>query len=110
MKGQLFLNLKNIPLILLQLNSKLLSFINISLKSGENKTFAQFPAHYIENLPCKVDTKFIGPASEIVNKIGNFINGDLVAHEVEKEIDQLVYQHYSLTDEEIEIVESSFSR
>src|SRR5690606_33393709 len=41
---------KFLKLILLQLNSKLFGFIHKCQTSGENKAFAQFPGHYVEDL------------------------------------------------------------
>ncbi|WP_276980069.1 TaqI-like C-terminal specificity domain-containing protein, partial [Flavobacterium filum] len=89
---------KYLTLILLQLNSKLFDFIHKSLTTGENKAFAQFPAHYVEHLPCRIDESLIGEANMLYEK-------RLSDNSIENQIDQLVYQLYDLTEEEIKIVE-----
>ena len=93
-------NAKLLPLILLQLNSKLFDFIHKSLTTGENKAFAQFPAHYVETLPCRIDIALIEKSKTLLQQRETNEN-------VENEIDQLVYQLYKLTDEEIETIEES---
>ena len=91
-------NAKLLPLILLQLNSKLFDFIHKSLTTGENKAFAQFPAHYVETLPCRIDNSLIEKSIKLFQQREN-------DESVENQIDQLVYQLYELTEEEIKIVE-----
>ncbi len=91
-----------IPLVLAQLNSKLFDFIHTTLTSGENKVFAQFPAHYVESLPCKINTDFIEQAKLLIDRRMNE-KGNQIA--IETQIDQLVYALYNLTAEEIAIVE-----
>ncbi|MFN6378546.1 MAG: Eco57I restriction-modification methylase domain-containing protein [Flavobacteriales bacterium] len=87
-----------LPLILLQLNSKLFDFIHKSLTTGENKAFAQFPAHYIETLPCRIDNALIEKSKMLLQLRETDEN-------VENQIDQLVYELYGLTEEEIKTVE-----
>lgn len=89
---------KVLPLILFQLNSKLFDFIHKALTTGENKAFAQFPAHYIEALPCRIDNSLIEKSMKLFHQREN-------NESIEIQIDQLVYQLYELTDEEIKIVE-----
>jgi adenine-specific DNA-methyltransferase len=91
---------KLLPLILLQLNSKLFDFIHKSLTTGENKAFAQFPAHYVETLPCRIDNSFVEKSTKLFQQRENDPS-------VENQIDQLVYKLFDLTPEEITIVESS---
>ncbi|MDP3148028.1 MAG: TaqI-like C-terminal specificity domain-containing protein [Ignavibacteria bacterium] len=100
-------NKKMLPLILIQLNSKLFSFIHNSLTSGVSKAFAQFPAHYIETLPCKLEENFLLKAKSLVDKIlfAKKKNPEADTSALETEIDKLVYQLYGLTEEEIKIVE-----
>ncbi|ADY51155.1 putative type IIS restriction/modification enzyme [Pseudopedobacter saltans DSM 12145] len=87
-----------LPLILLQLNSKLFDFIHKSLTTGENKAFAQFPAHYVETLPCRIDNSLIEKSIKLFQQRAN-------DESVENQIDQLVYQLYELSEEEIKIIE-----
>lgn len=91
---------KLLPLILLQLNSKLFDFIHKSLTTGENKAFAQFPAHYVETLPCRIDNALIEKSKTLLQQREN----DEI---VENQIDQLVYKLYDLTEEEIKIIEEA---
>ncbi|WP_114750495.1 DUF7149 domain-containing protein [Pleomorphovibrio marinus] len=91
---------KLLPLILLQLNSKLFDFIHKSLTTGENKAFAQFPAHYVETLPCRIDNALIEKSKMLLQQRETNENA-------ENQIDQLVYQLYELTEEEIKIIENS---
>ncbi|MFM2386690.1 MAG: hypothetical protein RL660_1447 [Bacteroidota bacterium] len=91
---------KLLPLILLQLNSKLFDFIHKSLTTGENKAFAQFPAHYVETLPCRIENALIEKSKMLLQQRETNENA-------ENQIDQLVYQLYELTEEEIEIVEGN---
>ena len=93
-----------IPLILAQLNSKLFDFIHRTLTSGENKAFAQFPAHYVESLPCKINIDFIDRAKKLVETREQAKNDPT---DIEFQIDQLVYELYGLTNEEIKIVEGT---
>jgi hypothetical protein len=95
-----------LSLILLQLNSKLFDFIHSFLTSGENKPFAQFPAHYIKKLPCKIDNAILYKADILLKQIENLSIGETTNIEVENEIDFFVYKLYGLTEEEIQIVES----
>ncbi|MDP1814570.1 MAG: TaqI-like C-terminal specificity domain-containing protein [Leadbetterella sp.] len=89
---------KLLPLILLQLNSKLFDFIHKSLTTGENKAFAQFPAHYVETLPCRIDNSLIERSLKLFQQ-------RVSDESLENQIDQLVYQLYGLTKEEIKIIE-----
>ncbi|MFP4288887.1 MAG: Eco57I restriction-modification methylase domain-containing protein [Bacteroidales bacterium] len=89
---------KLLPLILLQLNSKLFDFIHKSLTTGENKAFAQFPAHYVETLPCRIDNTLIEKSKMLLEQRATNEN-------TENQIDKLVYQLYDLTEEEIKIIE-----
>jgi hypothetical protein len=91
---------KLLPLILLQLNSKLFDFIHKSLTTGENKAFAQFPAHYVETLPCRIDNALIEKSKTLLQQR----ESDEI---VESQIDQLVYQLYELTEDEIKIIENA---
>ena len=75
-------------------------FIHKSLTTGANKAFAQFPGHFVEALPCKIDNDFI-------KKSETLLHSRELDENVENEINQLVYQLYDLTAEEIAIIENS---
>ncbi|MBO0937910.1 Eco57I restriction-modification methylase domain-containing protein [Fibrella sp. HMF5335] len=98
---------KYISLFLAQLNSKLFDYIHKSLTTGENKAFAQFPAHYVESFPLKVSDSYALSIETIVMKIEHTKTVDPTADTsaLETEIDRLVYGLYGLTDAEIAIVE-----
>ncbi|MCZ2443448.1 MAG: hypothetical protein LC101_06710, partial [Flavobacteriales bacterium] len=71
-----------------------------SLTTGENKAFAQFPAHYVETLPCRIDNALIEKSKMLLQQRESNENA-------ENQIDQLVYELYELTEEEIKIVENA---
>jgi len=98
---------ENIPIILLQLNSKLFGYIHKTLTSGENKAFAQFPAHYVEKLPCRIDSKLIGESEKLIKSIQEIGLSDSRKMDIEKQIDEFVYRLYQLTSDEINIVEGN---
>lgn len=91
------------------LNSKLLTYFYRLVSMEENRTLAQIKPSVLQNLPVSkgfnneivmlVETK----TKEIVDKI----NANEPIEEPEKEINQLVYQLYNLTDKEIETIEES---
>lgn len=95
--------------ILGQLNSRLFAYYHIIQSSGENKAFAQFPGHYVEDLPCKIDEelckKIVGIVKMVLEKTS--VDPDYSPKIEENQIDQLVYQLYNLTPEEIAIVEGA---
>lgn len=74
------------------------SIIHKSLITGENKAFVQFPAHYIEDLPCKIE-------DALIDKSEKLLQLRTEDESIEKEIDNMVYDLYGLTEEEIKIVE-----
>ncbi|MDP3442868.1 MAG: TaqI-like C-terminal specificity domain-containing protein, partial [Ignavibacteria bacterium] len=91
------------------LNSKLLTYFYRLVSMEENRTLAQIKPSVLQNLPVSkefnneivmlVETK----TKEIIDKI----NANEPIEEPEKEINQLVYQLYNLTDKEIEAIEES---
>ena len=91
------------------LNSKLLTYFYRLVSMEENRTLAQIKPSVLQNLPVSkefnieivmlVETK----TKEIIDKI----NANEPIEETEKEINQLVYQLYNLTDKEIETIEES---
>jgi hypothetical protein len=108
-----FITQKN-PLISLKyvlalLNSKLyyLWFYYRGKRKGENLELYQKP---LSEVPIKrISTEEQKPFIDIVDKILSLKkqNPDADTSEYEKQIDQLVYQLYNLTDEEIKIIENS---
>lgn len=100
---------KNIYSILGQLNSSLFAYYHIIKTSGENKAFAQFPGHYIEDFPCKIDKSLSKKISDLVQKMllkkEKEPEYDTTAWETE--IDSLVYKLYDLTPDEIKIIEDA---
>lgn len=95
----------NAKYLLALLNSKLLFFLLYRESNKFRGGYITCTKQYFENLPIKIISIFEQePFIKLVNKI-------LLSHShseknlIEKEIDQLVYQLYGLTEEEIKIVE-----
>ena len=89
------------------LNSKLLTFFYRLISMEENRTLAQIKPSVLQHLPASTEFN-----AEIVIKIEKLtfevierIKGNNSVDELISEIDQLVYQLYGLTEEEIKIVE-----
>ena len=92
------------------LNSKLLNYFFQSFKEEEGRAFAQVKTVDIKNLPFLVVSKEVEVSlSSIVSQIlfikENSPTADTTT--LESQIDQLVYELYGLTEEEIGIVEGS---
>lgn len=91
------------------INSKLYGFYFRKFYSEEDNLFPKIKVNELKNLPVIIPTK------EIENKIIEFVNEVILNKEInneidtsalESQIDQLVYQLYGLTEEEIKIIES----
>lgn len=94
------------------LNSKLLTYFYRLLSMEVNRTLAQIKPTILKNLPVKFDNeKLVIRIESIVEQILTAKKSEPKADttELEKEIDQLVYQLYELTAEEIQIVENNLS-
>jgi adenine-specific DNA-methyltransferase len=95
------------------INSKLIDFWYQLSVQEPNKTFAEVKIVYLERIPIPTATQ---SQQDLVVKLVNQIlaakRKDMSAdtRELEREIDQLVYQLYDLTPGEIEIVEASARR
>ncbi|MCB0736762.1 MAG: type II restriction endonuclease, partial [Bacteroidetes bacterium] len=93
------------------ISSKLISFIYLNSSSIATKDdFRQTTLTELRKLPIpKINTNNQKPISDIVREIlrlkSENINSD--TSNLENQIDQLVYQLYDLTEEEIEIIENS---
>jgi hypothetical protein len=90
------------------LNSKLLTYFYRLLSMEVKRTLAQIKPTILKNLPVKLDNeKMVRQIESTVEQIitAKKSNPDADTIALEKEIDQLVYQLYELTEEEIKIVE-----
>jgi hypothetical protein len=90
------------------LNSKLLTYFYRLLSMEVKRTLAQIKPTILKDLPVKFDNEKIlrqieSIVEEIITEKKSNPDGDTTV--LEKEIDQLVYQLYELTEEEIKIVE-----
>nr|WP_293092032.1 TaqI-like C-terminal specificity domain-containing protein [Okeania sp. SIO2F4] len=99
----------NLKYLLGILNTKLIDFFYTAINPEKGEALAQVKAFHVGMLPfCPIDLQEQIPFIEIVDKIlttkKSNPNADTTA--LETEIDQLVYQLYKLTEEEIKIVES----
>ena len=98
---------KALSLILLQLNSKLFDYIHKTITTGENKAFAQFPAHYVEKLPCIVSEGYFSEADKLLKLIQSKESSSQNLETIEQKINDFIYRIYNLTEEEIKIVEGA---
>jgi adenine-specific DNA-methyltransferase len=103
-----FLIKSNSRYLLAILNSKLIAFLmniwSISRRGG----YLEYKVQYIEKIPIKnISEKEQKPFIELVEKILEGRKNDNDTTDLENQIDQLVYQLYDLTEEEIKIVEGS---
>lgn len=93
------------------LNSKLMTYLYRLVSMEESRTLAQIKPVILKNLP--VSLKFDGLlVSEIESKTNQIIkeiktNDTSPSEILVKEIDQLVYRLYDLTEREVEIIENS---
>ena len=92
------------------LNSKLVSYLmnlwSISRRGG----YIEYKVQYMEKLPIKdISLEEQEPFINLVDKIYSIKkeNKNYNTNNLEKEVDNLVYELYGLTDEEIQIVEST---
>ena len=90
-------------------NSKLLNFVFSKFSTNSNVN-----GYEVDNLPIVINNVFVNPITEIVDKIlaiaksnDYLTNPEKQARvrDYEKQIDQLVYELYGLTPEEITIIE-----
>lgn len=92
------------------LNSSLINFLYKDLVYEENRIFPEVKPVQLFKLPIKIFAK--SEAKKIEKLVGKIIklkkeNPKADTSALEKEIDQLVYKLYNLTEEEIKIVEKS---
>ena len=104
----------NLRFILALLNSSLFNyFYKYISQERKGRTFAQVKTTYIKQLPIKsVPSLVQQPLITLVDKILSLKKSDPQAdtNALEAEIDQMVYKLYSMTKEEIAIVEESIKR
>lgn len=101
--------------LLALLNSKYLNYLYVKLSHEKGRIFAQIKLNKIRQIPiANIDIKEQQPFVILVNKIHSFTkDADYLQNpvkkarveEYERQIDQLVYELYGLTEEEIKIVE-----
>lgn len=101
-----FLIKSNSRYLLAILNSKLIAFLmniwSISRRGG----YLEYKVQYIEKIPIKnISEKEQKPFIELVEKILKGRKNENDTTDLENQIDQLVYELYELTEEEIKIVE-----
>ncbi|MGB8689157.1 MAG: TaqI-like C-terminal specificity domain-containing protein, partial [Microcoleus sp.] len=90
------------------LNSKLLTYFYRLLSMEVKRTLAQIKPTILKDLPVKLDNEKIvrqieSTVEQIITAKKSNPDADTIA--LEKEIDEMVYQLYELTEEEIKIVE-----
>jgi hypothetical protein len=89
------------------LNSKLLTYFYRLISMEENRTLAQIKPSVLQNIPASnnFNTEKVAKVDKLTFEIIDNIKSNNPIDELIAEIDQLVYQLYGLTEEEIEIIE-----
>jgi len=93
--------------LLALLNSKLFDFLYHDLVNEDNRIFPEVKPIQLFKLPIKEADKI--EQEQIINlveQINSAKSNSLATDNLESQIDQLVYQLYDLTDEEIKIIEN----
>lgn len=96
--------------VLAILNSKMINYFFQSFKEEEGRAFAQVKTVDIKNLPFVIPSKAIQiELALLVNQILLLKSQDNSANttDLENQIDQLVYQLYELSEDEIKIIENA---
>jgi type II restriction/modification system DNA methylase subunit YeeA len=97
----------NINYILGVLNSKLIAWLIHDMCPVKMGNARKYGLDYIKKLPIiKADSKIQFKIHELVNEVINAKKDNSDSIEFENQIDQLVYQLYDLTEEEMAIVEN----
>jgi hypothetical protein len=94
------------------LNSKLLGYFFKKFYGEENELFPKVKINELKNLPVIENPEIQNNISYSVLQIIKLKKDDILTciKDLESQIDQVVYQLYELTDEEIEIVEENFRK
>jgi len=103
-----FLIKSNSRYLLAILNSNLIAFLmniwSISRRGG----YLEYKVQYIEKIPIKnISEKEQKPFIDLVEKVLAGRVNDNDTSDLENQIDQMVYQLYNLTKEEINIIETA---
>ena len=90
------------------LNSKLMQWIIYDLCPVKMGNARKYGLDYIKKLPIKkAEIKIQNEVAELVDKVISIKKDGLETTDLENQIDQLVYQLYELTEEEIKIIENA---
>jgi hypothetical protein len=90
------------------LNSKLMQWIIYDLCPVKMGNARKYGLDYIKKLPIKkAEIKIQNEVAELVDKVISIKKDGLETIDLENQIDQLVYQLYELTEEEIKIIENA---
>jgi len=91
------------------LNSKLCTYLYRLVSMEESRTLAQIKPSLLQDLPVNIhfDKQLVLEIESKTNKIIEYLNKEISTSQLESEIDQLVYQLYGLTEEEIALVEGA---
>ncbi|MGK7885878.1 MAG: class I SAM-dependent DNA methyltransferase [Crocosphaera sp.] len=95
------------------LNSKITQYLIFQSAASRQGGFLEFKPMYVSQIPIpKTTNKQDADITEIVNKIIKIKNNnpDTDVSNLEKEIDEIVYELYGLTPEEIAIIEASVTK
>jgi len=98
----------NLKFILGLMNSKLMNYVYSNKFKSTKTVFSEIQARSVKELPIpKISESHELEIIELSERIIELKQGDSDTTELENEIDQLVYQLYDLTDEEIKIIENN---
>lgn len=91
------------------LNSKLLTYFYRLISMEENRTLAQIKPSVLQNIPASnnFNTEKVAKVEKLTFEIIDNIKSINPIDELISEIDQLVYELYDLTEEEIKIIENN---
>lgn len=91
------------------LNSKLLTYFYRLISMEENRTLAQIKPSILQNIPAKdnFNSEKVSQVEKLTFEIIDSIKTNNPIEDLISEIDQLVYQLYDLTEEEIKIIENN---
>ncbi|HEY5593182.1 MAG TPA: TaqI-like C-terminal specificity domain-containing protein [Paludibacter sp.] len=101
----IYSNVVNLKYLLALMNSKLLNRQYQKINPEKGRVFAQVKIDYVNELPIIIDNKVEEKITTLVDVILSLKNQNQDTTSLESEIDQLVYQLYGLTEEEVKIVE-----
>jgi adenine-specific DNA-methyltransferase len=98
----------NLKFILGLMNSQLMNYVYNNKYKSTKTVFSEIQARSVKQLPIPFVTAIEeNEIKTLVDEVIDLKNSDLNTTKLENQIDQLVYQLYDLTEEDIQIIENS---